>query len=221
MEEFPSNSHRFLVNESKTPEKVEPEPKKVEKVVEGKVVIRKKPLGTRMKEMFVGDDMRTVGQYLMLDVLMPAVKDTIADITSQGVERMLFGEVRSVNRRGPRSNSSNYTNYTNYSRYQTQAERRPQRSRSELTPRARATHDFDQIILKTRGEAQEVIDRLFELVNKYDSATVADLYELVGVPGDYTDDKWGWTDLRGAGATRLSRGSGYLLDLPRPELLER
>lgn len=216
MEDFPSNSHRIV---QKPESGNEPEPKKVEKVVEGKVIRRKKPLGKRISEMFVGDDMQTVGHYVMFDVILPAMKDTIADVASQGVERMLFGEVRSVNRRGPRPNSSNYTNYSNYSRYQTQADRRPQRER--LSQRARASHDFDQIILKSRGEAEEVIDRLFDLVNKYDSATVADLYELVGVRGDYTDDKWGWTDLRGAGATRLSRGSGYLLDLPRPELLER
>lgn len=216
MEDFPSNSHNVKVV---NPPVVEQEPKKVERIVEGTVVRRKKPFRTRIKEMFVGDDMQTVGQYIMFEVLLPAVKDTIADVTSQGVERMLFGEVRSTHRRGPRPNSSNYTNYTNYSRYQTQAERRPQRP--GLNQRARATHDFDQIILKTRSEAEEVIDRLFDLVQKYDSATVADLYELVGLKADYTDDKWGWTDFRGAGATRLSRGGGYLLDLPRPELLER
>jgi len=200
---------------------VDPEPKKIEKVVQGEVVIRRKPWTKRWKELLLGDDMDSVGQYLVLDVLLPAVKDTIVDIATQGVERIFYGEVRSNHRRGPRHNSSNYTNYTNYTRYQSQADRRPQRSRSDLSPRARATHDFDQIILRTRGEAQEVIDRLFDLIQKYDSATVADLYELVGIPGDYTDDKRGWTDLRGAGATRLSRGSGYLLDLPRPELLER
>jgi hypothetical protein len=216
MEEFPSNSHRIV--EKPAPEQ---EPKKVEKVVEGEVVRRKKPFRQKLSEMFVGDDAQTVGQYVFFEVLLPAVKDTIVDVTSQGVERLFYGEVRTSNRRGPRPNSSNYTNYTSYSRYQTQAERRPQRDRKELSKRARATHDFDQIILKTRGEAQEVIDRLFDLVNRYDAATVADLYDLVGIGSDYTDDRYGWTDLRGAGATRLSRGQGYLLDLPQTELLER
>lgn len=212
MEEFPSNSHK-IVN------KPEVEPKKVEKIIEGEVVRRKKPWSKRLSEMFIGDDMQTVGQFVTFEVLLPAVKDTIVEVATQGIERLFYGEVRSSNKRGPRYNSSNYTNYTNYSRYQTQSDRRPQRER--LNQRARATHDTDQIILKTRVEAQEVIDRLFDLIAKYDSATVADLYDLVGVPGDYTDDKYGWTDLRGAGATRLSRGNGYLLDLPRPELLER
>lgn len=213
MEEFPSNSKIVQKPEE------EPEPKKVEKVVEGTVVRRKKPWHKKVAALFVGDDMQTVGQYLTFEVLLPAIKDTIVDVATQGVERMFYGEVRSVHRKGPRHNSSNYTNYTSYSRYQTQAERRP--GRPEISKRARANHDFDEIILKTRGEAQEVIDRLYDLVAKYDSASVADLYDLVGASSAYTDDKWGWTDLRGAGATRLSRGGGYLLDLPQPELLER
>ena len=69
-----------------------------------------------------------------------------------------------------------------------------------------------------RAEAEEVIDRLFELVSIYESATVADLYELVGLSSTHTDHKWGWTDLMGAGVSRI-RG-GYLLDLPDPEPLD-
>jgi len=67
-------------------------------------------------------------------------------------------------------------------------------------------------------EAEEVIDRMFDLVSRYEVVTVADLYELVGVSGEYTDAKWGWTDLRGAAAMRIR--DGYLLDLPRPIYLD-
>ena len=167
--------------------------------------------------MFIGGDSRTVGAYLVYDVLLPAAKDTIADAMSQGVERMLFGEVRSTSRRvANRRGQSNYTNYTRYAASSPPWETR----RAEAIPsrRARATHNFDEIIIATRVEAEQVIDRLFDLVSQYESATVADLYELVGITGSYTDDKWGWTDLRGAGATRVR--NGYLLDLPRPEALD-
>ena len=85
--------------------------------------------------------------------------------------------------------------------------------------RSRANHNFDEIVLKTRVDAEEVIDNLFMLVGKYESASVADLYEMLGIEGvPYTDDKWGWTDLRGANVTRVS--NGYLLDLPKPEPLD-
>lgn len=87
-----------------------------------------------------------------------------------------------------------------------------------MSRRARANFDFDEIILPTRVEADQVLERMFDLLDKYEIVTVADLYDLVGVDSNYTDEKYGWEDLRGADVDRLSRG-GYLLDLPRPEPL--
>lgn len=216
MEEFPGNSRRVLKPTEKK-EKTTPE-KKIERVVESEVVRRRKPLGKRFLETFAGGDAKSVLGYVMMDVLLPAAKDTIADAVSQGIERMLFGEVRSTSRRTghrPTGGSSGYVSYNRYTSGNPAMRREEPRS---VSSRARARHDFDEIILATRVEAEEVIDRLFDLVSRYESATVADLYELVGVSGNYTDDKWGWTDLRGAGVTRVR--NGYLLDLPKPENLD-
>lgn len=214
--EFPSNSHR-----SRDPKpKKEVEKKHVEKVVQTEVVRRKTPLGKRFFNTFIGGDAKSVWGFVALDVMVPAAKDMLADAVSQGVERMIFGEARSTGRRTGRRPNEPYINYNRYSgsggrRLQSPSEGR---GRQELSTRARASHDFDEIILATRVEADEVIDRLFDLVNKYETATVADLYDLVGISGSYTDDKWGWVDLRGAGVTRVR--NGYLLDLPKPEPLD-
>ena len=215
--DYPNNSHQ--AKESKiTVSNEEETPKKVEKVIEGTVLRRKKPLSKRFSEMFIGGDSRTVSAYLFYDVLMPAAKDTIADVMTQGVERMLFGETRSTSRRaGNRRGNSGYVSYNRYSASTPPWEPRRDEPRSP-SRRSRATHNFDEIILSTRVEAEEVIDRLFDLVARYESATVADLYELAGVTGSYTDDKWGWTDIRGAGVTRVR--NGYLLDIPKPEPLD-
>ncbi len=56
-----------------------------------------------------------------------------------------------------------------------------------------------------------------QLIEKYETVSVADLYELLGVEASYTDEKWGWVDLRDAGIRRVR--DGYLLDLPKPESL--
>lgn len=87
-----------------------------------------------------------------------------------------------------------------------------------MSSRGRATHDFDEIILPDRGEAQAVIDGMFETLQRYQVVTVADLYALVGISGNFTDNKYGWDDLSGASILRI-RG-GYLLDLPKAELLD-
>ena len=212
-EQFPPNSRDRKVREPKEPEK------KIEKVTVGVVARRKKPLSKRFAEVFVADDAQSVGHYILFDILIPAAKDVIADVVSQSIERTLFGGARSTSRRtGLRpGGSSSHVSYNRYSSTppwnRDRREERPQVSR-----RARSSHDFDEIILATRGEAEEVIDRLFDLISRYEQATVSDLYELVGLPSNFTDEKWGWTDIRGAGVTRIS--NGYLLDLPKPEPLD-
>lgn len=183
--------------------------KKVEKIVSGEVQRRKKPMGKRFAETMIQGEASSVWSYVINDILVPAAKDTVADVFTQGVERMLFGEARSTSRRGHRGGSSNHINY---SRFSTGPVGRRDDSRS-MSRRARASHNFDEIILDTRVEAETVLERLFDLISQFEEARVADLYDLVGITGDYTDAKWGWTDLRGADITRVR--NGYLLDLPR------
>ena len=222
MEDFPSNSHT-----SKRPviEKQQPEPKKIVPIAgEGDVVRRKKPLGKRFAETFVGGDAKSVFDYVVLDVLVPAAKDAAADAVTQGFERMIFGEARSTSRRGGGlrpggSTSSGFTNYgKKYAPGSIGALGQREDPRPTLSRRARSQHDFDEIILESRVRADAVLDQLFELVSKYESASVADLYEIVGISGNFADTKYGWTELRGSTVTRI-RG-GYLLDLPRPEPLD-
>lgn len=221
MDDYPSNSHnRKPTREApKAPPKAkakDEEPKKIDKVTSGDVVRRKKPLGKRFKELFVGEDSKGVLTFVLLDVMVPAAKDMLADAVSQGVERKLYGEARSSSRRtGRRPGGNGHVNYNRMSNTPHDGMRSEQRS---LSRRAKTSHDFDEIILATRGEAEEVIDRLFDLVSQYEAASVTDLYELVGVTGEYTDDKWGWTELGGAGVSRVKHG--YLLNLPRPEPID-
>lgn len=210
-DEFPPN------NRARKAKEPEPE-KKIEKVVTGTVARRKKPLGKRFMETFVGGEAKGVGHYILFDVLIPAAKDVFADAVSQGIERMLFGDARSSSRRtGLRPGGS--TGHVSYNKYSSRPPwRSDKKDEPRISHRARASHDFDEIILATRAEAEEVIGRLFDLVGQYEQATVADLYDLVGITSNFTDEKWGWTDIRGAGATRVT--NGYLLDLPRPEPLD-
>lgn len=214
MEEFPSNSHK------QTPaprtEKAA-ESKRVEKVVVGEVVRQRKPMGRRFLDTFFGGDAKGVVGFVMTDVLLPAVRDMIVEGASQGIERLIFGEGRSPSRRAGMRPSGN-SGYVSYNRYSSPTPMGRREEPREISRRGRGSFNFDEIILETRAEAQEVIDRLFDLLQRYESVSVNDLYELVGVSGDYAAENWGWTDLRGAGITRVR--NGYLLDLPKPEQLK-
>lgn len=201
--DFPPNS--------KTKGPAASEEKKIERVTSSDPIRRKKSLGKQFKETFVGGDAKTAMHYVIFSVLIPAAKDALAEAGSQGIERLIFGESR--HRRGPSSSPMGYVSYNRMS-----STNKPPLPTRNLSRRARSRHDFDEIVLNSRSEAEDVIDRLFDLVARYESASVADLYELTGLESTHTDHKWGWRDLRGATVSRL-RNSGYLLDLPEPEPL--
>ena len=215
MQNYPSNSRKSkeAIVAPKAEEKVEE--KKVEKVTTGEVIRRKKPLGRKFTETFINGDAKSTWAYVAFDVLIPSAKDMFVDAIQQAAERMFYGEARS---RKFSQRPTGSTGYINYNRASSSGPGKDDR-RPSMSRKARASHNFDEIILDTRVEAEEVIDHLFSLVSKYEVATVADLYELIGTTSDYTDDKWGWYDLRGAGAVQVR--SGYLLELPKPEPLEQ
>jgi hypothetical protein len=208
LEAFPSNS--------KTKRQAEPVPevRKVQKVTKGVVKKQSKGFGKKFAEIFLEDDTKSVGAYIFHDVLIPAAKSMISDMIGGGVEMLLFGE-----RRGSRTRRDGNKSFTSYGSYYSN-DRNSDRSspRREISPAGRARHDFDEIILETRGEAEEVLSHLVDLTIDYGMASVADLYSLVGMTGNYTDNKYGWTDLRDASVSRV-RG-GYLLNLPRTQVLE-
>lgn len=213
---YPSNSKS--VQPKPVAAKAEPKvEKKIEKITVNSVVRRKKPLGKRMGEMLGGGDAQSVGSYIVTDVLLPAAKDMVADAVSQGIEKMLFGESRGARAR-PSGNrgTGGASSHVSYNRYAVNPGHRPEPR--AMSPKAKANHDFDEIILSTRAEAEEVLDNLFTLVSDYDAATVSDLYGMVGQTGSYTDEKWGWSDLRGSSISRVK--GGYLLDLPRPSFID-
>ena len=209
MENFPSNS-----NEPRRIHPEKPEEKRVFKVIEGDAIRRKKTLGTRFREMFLGGDTKGVFEYVIGDVMVPALKDLIADSVSQGIERMIFGENREnrpSRRTASRPSAFGSSNVVNYTRYA--SNRRDERTRPPSgTIRSRASHAFDDVILDTRAEAEKVLDTLNDLIKRHVFATVRDLYECVGENFHHVDEKWGWYNLDSAYIRKIS--SGYLLSLP-------
>lgn len=201
--DFPSNSHKKK-EETKKPEK------KVEKVTSGKVVKQKKTLGKKFTETFLGDNIESVSSYIIYDVIIPAAKNMISDTVSNGIEMLLFGQTRGSRTRRDRGKS--YVSYSNYYK-----DRDRDRDR-QVSQRNRARHNFDDIILESRGEAEEVLSHLVDLTEDYGMASVADLYDLVGVTSNFTDNKYGWDNLS-SGRVVPVRG-GYLLELPRPIVLD-
>lgn len=183
------------------------ERKKLEQVTTTTVTKKKSNFGTKAISAFVGEDIHNVGEYLLYDVTIPAIKNTLSDLVSQGIERLLFGES------SPRSCNTSGGSRVSYGSYS-----RPglaPGNRRDASPRTRRYHDFSEIELESRDEAYLVIDRLGDLIEEYGLATVADLYDLCGITTEYTDENWGWTSSRNMSVIRSRHG--YMLQLPKPD----
>lgn len=199
MDQFPPNSHKAKdVGE-----------KNIQSVVVSQAQLRKKPLGRRFAETFVEGEARSVWSYVALDVLLPAFKDMVLDAITTGASRMMFGDSRS-----PTSRALGGGAHTPYGRISTLSSRGP--STSNLSDNARANHNFGEIVLSTRVECEEVIDRMWDVIQTYDIATVKDLYKFCNLPSNYTDDKWGWDAKAFQGPRIENDRNGYRLNLPRP-----
>jgi hypothetical protein len=203
---YPDNSRRKKQNSD--------EEKKVERVTTAEPIRRKKGLAHKFKSIFFGGDPRSTMNFIVQSVLIPAAKDMIIDAAREGVEKLVRGD--SYRRhRPPSSGASGYVAYNRMG--PSRGPIREPESRT-MSRNARAKHDFDEIVLQSRAEAEEVIERMFDICAKYDTATVSDLYDLVGIRSTHVDHKWGWSDMRGAGVARVR--DGYLLELPDIQPME-
>ena len=193
-EDYKSNSHKS---------KQEPrrEEKKIEKVATGKVKTKKKSGANKVADVFISEDISNVKDYIIYDVLLPAAKKTISEIVSNGIDMILYGETR--------SKSKSRGSKVPYSKYYEDRDEDYRR-----TSRRRAVgYDYEDVILESRREAEEVLNRMEDLIDTYGVVSVADLYDLVGISGNYTDNKYGWTNLRSARVERTR--DGYLIYLPK------
>lgn len=211
MQEFPGNSQKAKAR-SDTPPPVENP--KIERVTTAEAVQRKRGLGRKFRETFVIGSMQDAADYMITEVVVPAVKETIVDALQGGIERLFNGESPRHRRTTPSAYPS--TPYINYSSKSKPAPAPPTRM---LSRRSRMMHDFGEIIIDSRGEAQDVLEMMYEILSRQGEVSIADLYVLVGIQGSHVDQRFGWTSLQGAKLKR-TRTNQFVLDLPDPVALD-
>lgn len=198
MAEYPDNSHSARERQG---DGINPAEKKLDKVVSGTAKTRKPSEVKKFANIFVPEDVDNVKSYILTDVIIPGIKNAIADVVSI----ILFGEIGRT--RTGKDRGGSRIAYQKY--YDDKRDDRREYGR----PRS-AGFDYDDIIFETRGDADLVLDQLEAAIANYGIASVADLYDLAGITcRSYTANKYGWTDIRNAKAVRVR--DGYILQLPR------
>lgn len=202
MEEFKSNSYKSRDPIKKTDQEVE----KREKIITGSAKVVKKSGFERFL-----DTLKDAGKRVINDIVIPAAKKSLSDGINNMTDIMIYGEPQ---HRGTTTVGRTVS-------YRSYYDSRDRDRRSEVVSRQSrvAARDYDDIILETRGEADAVLNEMTETIGKYDYVKVADLYDLVGLSHSYTDNNYGWDDLRDAYVERVP--DGYRLRLPRPMSIDR
>ena len=184
-----------------------PEKKKLDKLDIGNVKVKKKSGFSRFRDSVIKEDAHNVGSFVMEELFIPKLIDMIVDMGKGAIEMAFYGETRSADR-GRRSPGSRIA-YGSY--YEDDSRRYRDRGRDRYRDEV---YYYDEVKLDSRSDAEAVLDGMYGALDQYKVVTVADLFDLVGMPGRYTDNKWGWTDLRGSYIRKVGRE--YLIELPKP-----
>ena len=197
LDDFPSNSNRSKDAGASQPEK------KVEKVVTGTVKQKKPTNAKKLAELFVPGDLTSIGDYILTDVIVPNITKMVEDIVCNSIH-MLFGRPANSGQKSTAAKVSYRDCYDDDRKRYNQS-------------RATRSYSYDDIVFETRGDAEEVLYRMEELLDRFEVVSIADLYDMAGISCNYTDNKYGWTSLRGAKVERVS--DGYVIRLPRATTL--
>lgn len=203
MEKFESNS-----NTSKQVEEKRVEPVATSSVKKEHTLYKK----------FFAQDIKSTGRGLTDDVIIPGVKSLVVNILKRGVDYLFLGSSAPVN-----NGNVNYGSYYagNTSRTVTFAPTFNPQQRMTQSPVSRnSIYGVSELLFNERGDAEEVLLRMQELINRYGMVSVLDFYDLSnqGKLSTPTDNKYGWKDISSA-RVELT-GGGYRIQFPKVIPLE-
>ncbi|MDE5977045.1 MAG: hypothetical protein K2G70_01065 [Turicibacter sp.] len=203
------NSKTYQAKQKRERVKIDPVIKKEQ------IASTKKPIGKRLWDLFVGVDPKELRDYLVQDVIIPGLKDTVLDMVSMG----LYGEP--VNRGRGRVSSGGFGRVA----YQNFFKDRPKSSKPERSNRSRGTRynedekiDYRNIVLTGRSDAEMIVDHMIDRIVHAGSVSVAEFYDMLELPSKFTDNDWGWDDDRDVGVKKVH--GGWLIDLSEAKHLD-
>jgi hypothetical protein len=180
--------------------------KKVETVTNN-VTVKKENDFDKFKKHFFAEDAKAVGGHVLNYVVVPGLQKILSDIVKQGIDWLIYGSKGSSRPDG--------VGNVSYSRYYTS----PVQPQQQQQPQQRiGTYYVNDVLFNERQDAEEVLLKMNEAITKYGMVSVADFYDMIGQHGAYTDQKYGWFDLRQADVVR--NGDGYSIYFPKVRPIE-
>lgn len=217
LDKLPNNSVRKRnAEEYKKIQKAKQTPKTAATVVSAK----KPSIAQRFAKAFIAEDVDSVGSYIVSEVIIPAVKDTIADVATTFIEQLLFGSSSGYSTKKSKSSQSVVSYQKFYDDNQRVHARKRNRAKEFYSPAtSNGISPGGQLIIediRSRKEAEDILDKMSAVLDEYDMVSVADVYEMAGVDNsDFTNNNYGWNTIESAQIHRAGHDS-YSIILPSP-----
>lgn len=201
-------------NEEEASKPIEKKP--LTKLVDAQPKKRKRSLFGRLASGVLGPEgLPGIGSYVSEEIIVPAIKNIIVDAVTSGINMVMFGERGGPSRHHSYSRQrTTYRPNTNYtSRYTSSS---PEPADRRVRP---AKYGVEEYVIEDRFDAAHVLTTLTENADMYGTVSVADYYDLIGVPSQYTDNQYGWTIDSISRASILPVRGGYIIKFPPVEVI--
>lgn len=163
---------------------------------------------------FFSEDAKTVGSHVAESVIIPTLQKLLSDAVKGAIDWIIYGSKGSRQQTGVGTIS--YGSYYNRSGLVNTSPTYTNPMVSNAKPTLYAVNEY---VIPDMGMAEEVLIRMKEAIATFGMVSVADFYDLVNQRANYTDQKWGWVDLRNADIIRVD--NGYCIRFPKAQPIEK
>lgn len=163
----------------------------------------------KIGQALITDDLDKVGETLLYDNLLPAVKNTITNFLKAFIDQLFYGESK-----------GNYgSTAAQYHSAGSGGGNPSNRSKNQFHE-AGDSFIFTSPEITSRGDGEATLYRLGQILDGWGYVNVANLYSLCNETAPYTYNGYGWRSLQGA-SVGMAPGGQYCIKLPRPILLKQ
>lgn len=191
---------KFDTASTREREKIEHENRRMKKVITGKATTRKASNSRKFRDALFANGSGSVKEYVIFEVILPAIKNTIVDTLKGTVDMVFLGKVERDRRSRDGRSRVSYASY--YDRRRDEPNRRSN------------IFDYDDVLFESRGDAEAVLIAMEDAIERYGWISVGGFYDLCEIStNDYMVEKYGWTNLRHADVVPVR--DGYVIRLPK------
>lgn len=165
----------------------------------------------KFADLFIAEDVNTAKGYVLTNFVIPGIKNGILEL----LRTMFYGKGG-----GSSSYSSFGSNVTRINYW-----KGPNSNVSNIKANSYVgMRDYDHIMVRSMLKANDIIDHLSDVMERYKMVTIANLYEAASdektkIPIEATDYKYGWISMRGFDI--IPKGDDwYMIKTPRPVPLD-